>query len=118
MVLVATPCTSEADGNLQIVDLVIWRLFSREIMPSSRPHHLLCDGFRKHAGPRQQLCSVPGLYCVYPNERVAALKQTPWPHLLSLLGKAGEDMMINMLLDCAIFIPIGAGQNNYYQLSG
>lgn len=87
-------------------------------MPSARPHHLLCDGFRKHAGPRQQPCSVQGLYCAFPNERVAALKQTPWPHLLSLLGKAGERMMINMLLDCAIFIPIEAGQNNYYQLSG
>lgn len=87
-------------------------------MPSARPHHLLCDGFRKQVGPRQQSCSVQGLYSVYPNERVAALKQTPWPQLLSLLGGAGEGMMINMLLDCAIFVPIEAGQSNYYQLSG
>lgn len=87
-------------------------------MPSARPHHLLCDGFRKHAGPRHHSCSVQGLYSVFPNERVAVLKQTPWPQLLSLLGRAGEGMMINMLLDCAIFIPIEVGQSNYYQLSG
>lgn len=87
-------------------------------MPSARPRHLLCDGFRKHLGPGQQSCSVQGLYSVYANERVAALKQTPWPQLLSLLGRAGEGMMINMLLDCAIFVPIEAGQNSYYQLSG
>lgn len=87
-------------------------------MPSARPHHLLCDGFRKHVGPRQHPCSVQGLYSIYPNERVASLKQMPWQHLLSLLGRAGEGMMINMLLDCAIFIPIQIGQSNYYQLSG
>lgn len=46
------------------------------------------------------------------------MKQTPWPQLLSLLGKSGESMMINMLLDCAIFVPVEAGQGNYYQLSG
>lgn len=81
-------------------------------MPSARPHHLLSDGFRKQSG------SLQGVYSVYPNERVAALKQTPWPELFSLLGRAGEKMMINMLLDCAIFIPIEVGQSSYYQLSG
>lgn len=87
-------------------------------MPCARPHHLLCDGFRKHVGPGQRSCSIPGLYSVYPNERVAALKQTQWQQLLSLLGRAGEDMMINMLQKCAIFIPIEVGQSSYYQLSG
>lgn len=114
----ATRCTLEANGDLQIVDFIIWLLFSREVMPSARPHHLLCDGFRKQVGPRQQPCSIQGLYNVYPNERVAALKQAPWPQLLSLMGKAGEGMMINMLLDCAIFLPIDVGQSKYYQLSG
>lgn len=105
----------------EIVDFIIWLLFEREVVPSARPHHLLCDGFQKHAGPRHQSCSVQGLYSskqVFPNERVAVLKQTPWPQLLSLLGRAGEGMMINLLLECAIFIPIGVGQNSYYQLSG
>ncbi|POS72887.1 telomerase reverse transcriptase [Diaporthe helianthi] len=83
----------------EIVDFIIWLLFSRAVGPSARPHHLLCDGFQKHAGPRQQSCSVQGLFSVCHNERVAALKQTPWPQLLSLLGRAGEGMMINMLLD-------------------
>lgn len=46
------------------------------------------------------------------------MKQSPWPQLLLLLGKFGESIMINMLLDCAIFLPVDAGQGNYYQLSG
>lgn len=116
--LLPRSCTPEADGYSQIVDFIIWLLFSREIMPGARPHHLLCDGFRKHVGPRQQQCSVQGLYSAYPNERVAVLRQTPWPQLLSLLGNSGEGMMINMLLDCAIFLPIKTGQSSYYQLSG
>jgi telomerase reverse transcriptase len=114
-------CTPEADGNhgiLQIVDFIIWLLFSREVLPSARPHHLLCDGFRKHTGPRHRPCSIQGLYELFPNERVALLKQPPWPQLLSLFGKAGEGIMISMLLDCALFIPIEVGQRNYYQLSG
>lgn len=46
------------------------------------------------------------------------MKQAPWPQLLQLFGKSGESMMINLLLDGSIFLPVEAGQGNYYQLSG
>lgn len=46
------------------------------------------------------------------------MKQAPWPQLLQLLGKSGEFMMINLLLDCSIFLNVEAGHGNYYQLSG
>lgn len=46
------------------------------------------------------------------------IKQAPWPQLLQLLGKAGEGMMINLLLDCSLFLPLEAGRGNYYQLCG
>lgn len=100
------------------MDFIIWLLFSREKARSSQPQHLLCDGFRKRAGQPAAPCSIDGLYTLYFNERVANIKTTPWPQLLHLLGKSGVSMMINLLLDCSIFLPVAAGQQNYYQLSG
>lgn len=100
------------------MDFVIWLLFSREKAPSKRPQHLLCDGFRKGVAQHASASSIQGLYSLYFNERVANIKQAPWPQLLHLLGKSGEGMMINLLLDCSIFLPVEAGQGNYYQLSG
>lgn len=111
------------------MDFVIWLLFSRvktsnnnnnhnSGSSNSKPQHLLCDGFRRGAGQQAAPCSIQGLYSLYLNERVAILKQDPWPQLLHILGKSGESMMINLLLDCSIFLPVEAGQGNYYQLSG
>ncbi|KAJ4421225.1 Telomerase reverse transcriptase [Gnomoniopsis sp. IMI 355080] len=101
----------------EIVDFIIWLLFSRGNASSNRPQHLLCDGFRRGAGQQAAPCSIQGLYSLYFNERVAILKQNPWPQLLHILGKSGESMMLNLLLDCSIFLPVEAGQGNYYQLS-
>lgn len=110
----------EADLKPQIVDFVIWLLFSRSDRSNTRPHHLLCDGFRKDSTARQHGAPSPihGLYSLYFNERVAAMKQAPWPQLLQLWGKSGEAMMINLLLDCSLFLHVDAGHGNYYQLSG
>ncbi|KAK1752439.1 hypothetical protein QBC47DRAFT_57775 [Echria macrotheca] len=105
----------------EIVDFVIWLLFSRE-KPTSWPKHLLCDGFRRTIGhqadSRQAKNAIPGLYVAHANQHVQALKTEPWPQLLMLLGKAGERIMIDLLVDCAIFEPIQAGKDNLYQLSG
>ncbi|KAI8156868.1 Telomerase reverse transcriptase [Colletotrichum sp. SAR 10_70] len=46
------------------------------------------------------------------------LKASPWPQLLMLLGKSGEQIMIDLLIDTAIFLPAQAGAGNMYQLSG
>lgn len=111
---------TDADRVGQIVDFIIWLSLSRTKAPNNRPNHLLCDGYRKSTRPGQHgaLSSIQGVYSLHFNERVAAVKQSPWPQLLLLLGNSGENIMINMLLDCAIFLPIDAGQGNYYQLSG
>lgn len=61
---------------------------------------------------------IPGLYSVYPNQHVRALKEPPWPQLLRLLGREGERIMIDLLVDCAIFRPVKAGRGNFYQLAG
>ncbi|PSR90444.1 hypothetical protein BD289DRAFT_481688 [Coniella lustricola] len=104
----------------EIIDFIIWLLFSRGDKLNTRPHHLLCDGFRRDATARRHgiPSAIHGLYSLYFNERVAALKQTPWPQLLQLLGKSGELIMINLLLDCSIFLHVDTGRGNYYQLSG
>ncbi|SPQ18220.1 b8ed6991-88e0-43cc-8bcc-5b5f8d936022 [Thermothielavioides terrestris] len=104
----------------EIVDFVVWLLFSRS--NGSWPKHLLCDGFRR-AGPNRPpnagvTTTIPGLVCAHPNQHVQALKAPPWPQLLMLLGKEGERIMIDLLVDCAIFRPVTAGRGNLYQLSG
>lgn len=61
---------------------------------------------------------IPGLFSLYPNSQVKILKGSPWPQLLALLGQSGEKMMIDLLLDCSIYVAVEAGFRNYHQLSG
>jgi telomerase reverse transcriptase len=101
------------------VDFVVWLLFSRDIPAGRRPKHILCDGFRKSAGPNEQgTTNIPGLFSLYPNSHVKALRESPWPQLLALLGKAGEEIMIGLLVDASIYVAVEAGFNNYHQLTG
>ncbi|KAF5660987.1 telomerase reverse transcriptase [Fusarium heterosporum] len=103
----------------EIVDFVVWLLFSRDVQVGRRPKHLLCDGFRKSAGPDDQgTTSIPGLFSLYPNSHVKALREAPWPQLLALLGKSGEKIMINLLVDASIYVGVQSGFNNYHQLTG
>jgi telomerase reverse transcriptase len=67
---------------------------------------------------RDKATAIPGLISIYPNHHVSQLKERPWPHLLALLGKAGERVMIDLLVDGAVFTAVEAGRGNYYQLSG
>jgi telomerase reverse transcriptase len=46
------------------------------------------------------------------------LKSSPWPQILALMGKEGQRMMIDLILDCGIFVAIESGNGNYFQLSG
>ncbi|KAL5121967.1 Telomerase reverse transcriptase [Pleosporales sp. CAS-2024a] len=108
----------------EIVDFVIWLLFRRST--AHKPSHLLCHGFLRaahtdraypqhHGAPRS---SIPGLVERAPNSHVRALKEPTWCRLQTLLGQGGDRVMIDMLLDCAIFLPVNGGAGNYYQLSG
>lgn len=106
------------------MDFVVWLLFSKTKTPGAWPKHLLCDGFRRSRGfgPPGQLQNgernIPGLFALHPNSHVERLKQEPWPQLMLLLGQSGERIMMDLLLDCAIFLPVSAGTNNYIQISG
>lgn len=86
--------------------------------------HLLCQGFRKGVSSRsvrreENLTSdIPGVISEHPNSHVVAMKAAPWPQVLALMGKEGEKTMVQLLLDCGIFLPVENGQGNYHQLSG
>ena len=103
----------------KIVDFVIWVLFSRE-SSKTWPKHLLCDGFRRQSmrSDAPTRTEIPGLYEAHRNQQVQALKESPWPQLLMLLGREGDRIMIDLLIDCAIFRAVKAGKGNFYQLSG
>lgn len=104
---------------LQLVDFAIWSLFNREKKPGAWPKHLLCDGFRKKAREGDPNgTSIPDVYSLYPNHHAAALKQEPWPHVLALLGRSGQKIMIDLLVERSIFVTVEAGIGNYYQISG
>lgn len=110
---------ARADLVEQIVDFVIWRLFSREKKAGSWPKNILCDGFRRSTSETDSGAStIPGIFSRFPNHNVAILRAAPWPQILALLGQSGEKVMINMLLDCSIFVAVGAGYGNFHQLNG
>ncbi|OTB18264.1 hypothetical protein K445DRAFT_245405 [Daldinia sp. EC12] len=92
-----------------IVEYVVRTIFSKE-KTSKWPKHLLCDGYSRNHGL--------GLRAFRPNPHVETLKQPPWPQLLALMGDSGEHIMITLLLDCAIFVPVKTGANNFCQISG
>ena len=46
------------------------------------------------------------------------MKADPWPRLLALLGKEGEKIMIDLMLDAGIFVAVDVGIGNYMQTCG
>lgn len=64
------------------------------------------------------MAGIPGLVSQYPNPHVTNIKGTIWSHLLKVLGKAGDRVMLDLILDCGLFSRIETGKDNYYQLSG
>ncbi|KAI1368000.1 hypothetical protein F5Y08DRAFT_20053 [Xylaria arbuscula] len=97
------------ESQALIVEYVVRTLFNRE-KSAKWPDHILCNGFRRNG--------ALGLRTVRPNHYVEALQQPPWPQVLALLGDSGERIMIDLLLDGAIFVSVGTGTNNICQMSG
>jgi telomerase reverse transcriptase len=62
--------------------------------------------------------AIPGLQSTYPNSHVTSMKSRPWPQVLLLMGKEGERAMIDLILDCGIFLDVGSGRGVYHQLCG
>ena len=107
-----------------VVDFAIWLLFHRIHRQTHRPPHLLCHGYQRATNSKQandEQCAVagiPGLTSHYPNNNVSILKSAGWMQIHGLLGKEGDRIMLDLILDCGIFIKVDSGQSNFYQLSG
>jgi telomerase reverse transcriptase len=90
------------------------------------PKHLLCQGFARAASSARQndgrqlglAPGIPGIVCHHPNDHFETVTDPKWCHLLQLLGTHGDDIMLNLLLECGIFALVGAGSGNLYQISG
>ncbi|KAF7530544.1 hypothetical protein PCG10_000053 [Penicillium crustosum] len=94
----------------EVVDFVIWKLFSQSNGSYQRPEHLLTHGFqRPYNGQNAQQ---------FPNQNVRVLKEGAWAKVLGLLGSNGEEIMMQLLFDCGVFAAIDAPRGIYYQLSG
>lgn len=108
----------------ELVDFAIWQLFHKTHPHAHRPPHMLCHGFQRPGNPRQAnedhcaVAGIRGLVSHYPNANVNALKGPSWSEVLSLLGNEGDRIMLDMVMDCGIFLAGHEGQGNYYQLSG
>jgi telomerase reverse transcriptase len=61
---------------------------------------------------------IPGIVSMYPNYHVTSMKAQPWPRILALLGREGERAMVDLILDCGVFVPVTSGQGLFHQLSG
>ena len=85
---------------------------------------MLCHGYQRARPPRtasEDHCvqtNIPGIVSHYPNEYVNELKSSAWKELLGLLGKEGDRIMLDLVLECGLFFCVDAGQGNYYQISG
>lgn len=107
-----------------LVDFAIWLLFHKTHRHAHRPPHMLCHGFQRASHPRKSnedhcaIAGIPGIVSHYPNANVNALKGSSWTELLGFLGKEGDRIMLDLILDCGIFLAGDEGQGNYYQLSG
>jgi telomerase reverse transcriptase len=62
--------------------------------------------------------AIPGIISTYPNSHVTSMKAWPWPQVLSLMGKEGERAMIDLIVDCGVFIAVENGCGAYHQMSG
>ena len=86
-----------------------------------RSQHLLAQGFQRFAGPvneHKAASNIPGVVVQFENKNVQALQRVPWTDVLDLLGSNGEEIMLRLLLDCAVFPCIYDRKGVYYQLSG
>ena len=60
---------------------------------------------------------LPGIYVTTENPHVCELKGSSWSNLPGLLGRGAERILIEMLMDCGVYQPVGDSSNTT-QLSG
>jgi hypothetical protein len=110
-------------AQLEVVDFVIWLLFRRSQSPA-RPQHLLSQGFDRFAAKGQHGLNlsaapgIPGIICRYSNAHIEYVTSNAWCALLSLFGKGGDIIMVDLLLECCLFLPASDNSRSLQQFSG
>jgi hypothetical protein len=109
-------------AQLEVVDFVIWLLFRRSQAPS-RPQHLLTQGFDRlaakgHHELERAVLGIPGIVCNFTNPHTSYVVSKAWCSLLSLLGKGGDIVMVDLLLESCLFLPTGDSPSSLRQFSG
>ncbi|MCJ1310200.1 hypothetical protein MMC25_003861 [Agyrium rufum] len=109
----------------EIIDYCVHILFNQEYARYAHPPHVLCNGYERSGlqgyginESGERLHSIPGVHCRSRNSHVEAMKSRLWEQLLRLLGKDGDKIMLELILDCGIFVSVANGKDNFYQLSG
>lgn len=62
--------------------------------------------------------AIPGVVSHYPNNHVSTLKSAIWAEVLSLPGKEGDEIMLDLILNFGVFVSVDNSKNNHYQLCG
>lgn len=84
----------------------------------------MCQGYKKDVTSRliigndRGISAIPGVVTIHPNHHVNTMKGPNWVQVLTLLGRDGEKVMVNLLVGCGIFAALESGNGNYHQLSG
>lgn len=107
-----------------LIDFAIWLLFHRTYRQAHRPPHMLCHGYQRACNPKElnedycAVAGIPGLVSHYPNHNVNTLKNADWTEVLDLLGQEGDRIILDLVLECGVFVAVLCGQGNYCQISG
>ena len=107
-----------------LVDIAIWMLFNRVYRQTHKPPHMLCHGYQRAQAPTAAVkeyspwAGIPGIVAHYPNSNVNVLKGPDWAYTMSFLGGEREQVVLDMILSCGIFVACSQRNGNYFQLSG
>ena len=83
---------------------------------------MLCNGYEipkdtQHR-MRDEAVGLNGLDCISAKSNASIMSDSIWQDLLHLLGKDGDQVMLDLILHCGVYIPAGISNGNLIQLSG
>lgn len=84
---------------------------------------MLCHGILRssttwQSGNRPAISSIPGLASAHSNEYAERLRSPAWNIILGLAGDGGEDLIVDLLLNCGLYAQVEKSQGIYYQICG
>ena len=106
----------------ELVDHAVKVLFDRIHPHCLRPPHLLCYGIQRaqptYAEKSERAMAGTGLVIRSSNANSNTLKGLDWEIILALLGNGGDKIILDMLLNCALFVPVTSDLGHLNQISG